>query len=175
FVLMILGLPLFFRVRDPYLAAGGRQSGRRMALVFAICALLTALACEAGYVRDLFDGGPLARMNTVFKLYRVAWLLLALAASSWMEDLLSPSGSAVRLNARPSRGARLRLIVGRALACLVLGTSLVYPVCGSLAWLRGRATEARRLEGATRAALLPGADAEALFRARMPGAAAAAD
>ncbi|HKH16705.1 MAG TPA: DUF2298 domain-containing protein, partial [Solirubrobacteraceae bacterium] len=71
-----------------------------VALLVAVGALLSAtagpavrlvwllvaggVACLLGpellYVRDEFDGGPLYRMNTVFKLGYQAWLLLGLAA-----------------------------------------------------------------------------------------------
>jgi len=133
-------------------------------MALGACGLLTALFCELAYVRDLFAPTPLARMNTVFKLYSFAWLLLALASARWIESLLGPA----------RRTLDFRRWAGRAVVALVLGAALVYPVCGTAAWLRGRAIESERHEGAARAALLPGADAEALFRARFPGDAAAA-
>ena len=52
--------------------------------------------------------------------------------------------------------------------------ALVYPVCGTAAWLRARRNEAAHQEGAAGAALRAGADAEELFRVRLPGDAAAA-
>src|SRR6185295_10363450 len=69
----------------------------------------------------------------------------------------------------------LRRAVGRAALAVVVIPALVYPVLGTAAWLRARQNEARlQPEGPARAALMPGADAEALFRALRPGDAAAA-
>jgi uncharacterized membrane protein len=52
---------------------------------------------EAVYLRDAFDGGPLERMNTIFKFGYQAWLLLAIAAAcvlpwagSWLSRRLWP-------------------------------------------------------------------------------------
>ena len=64
------------RVGDPE-----RLGGEASAFPFICLALAVALlaACEIVYIRD-FYGGPLRRMNTVFKLYYQAWLLIAVAA-----------------------------------------------------------------------------------------------
>ncbi len=164
-LLLCLGGPLLLKaVRDRTGGTEGVRASHRAAMALGACALLTVLFCEVAYVRDLFAATPLARMNTVFKLHRFAWLLLALASSLWIESLLGP--------VRWTFDVRHR--AGRAVVALVLGAALVYPVCGTAAWLRARGNEAGRHEGAARAALLPGADAEALFRARLPGDAAAA-
>ncbi|HYS06195.1 MAG TPA: DUF2298 domain-containing protein [Candidatus Dormibacteraeota bacterium] len=164
-LLLCLGGPLLLRtVRDRPGPGEDDRAAHRAAVAFGACALLTALFCEVAYVRDLFAPTPLARMNTVFKLYRFSWLLLALASSLWIESLLGPVRS--RLD--------VRRWAGRAVVALVVGAALVYPVYGTAAWLRVRRNEAARQEGAARAALLPGADAEALFRARLPGDADAA-
>jgi YYY domain-containing protein len=70
-----------------------RIAGRRP-LAFALGAIclgtLLLAACEVVYIRD-FYGGALRRMNTVFKLYYQAWLLLALGgavAAYWLMRLL---------------------------------------------------------------------------------------
>ncbi|MGH2367531.1 MAG: DUF2298 domain-containing protein, partial [Chloroflexota bacterium] len=61
---------------------GAGLGGRPLAFALgAIClgAILLA-ACEVVYIRD-FYGGALRRMNTVFKFYYQAWLLLAVGGS----------------------------------------------------------------------------------------------
>ena len=58
-----------------------RLGGEASAFPFICLAVAVALlaACEIVYIRD-FYGGSLRRMNTVFKLYYQAWLLIAIAA-----------------------------------------------------------------------------------------------
>ena len=164
-LLLCLGAPLLLKTGHARTGESENvRASRRAAMALGACALLTVLFCEVAYIRDLFATTDLARMNTVFKLHRFAWLLLALASSPWIESLLGP----VRWTFDVRRWA------GRAVVALVLGTAFVYPVFGTAAWLRARGNEAGRHVGAVRVALLPGADAEALFRARLPGDAAAA-
>src|SRR3989454_945325 len=160
---------LAFRGRPGLHEEGEARHGERLALVLAAFALLTALLGEVLYVRDLFEPTPLVRMNTIFKLHRFAWLLLGLASSPLVERLLAPGSPAA------ARLAGLRRGAGPAVVLVVLAGASVYPILGTAAWLRARESEARRQkDGAARAALLPGADAEALFRAISPGDAAAA-
>jgi len=147
---------------------GERLSDRdRLALTLAGAGLLTAIACEVVYVRDLFASTSLYRMNTVFKLYRLAWLLFGVASPSFVFGLLSRQGGACAGRARP--------IAARASVALILAAALVYPVRGTAAWLRARSAEAGRARDvAAAAAQSPGADAEALLRALYPGDAEAA-
>ena len=110
--------------------------------VLSAAGVACLLGPEVLYVRDEFDGGPLFRMNTVFKLDYQAWLLLGLAgigALAWWRTWL------------PRRAARL--LVG-AVAAVALAGALVYPIAGTyarkggfdrsptldgLGWLRDRA------------------------------------
>jgi YYY domain-containing protein len=85
--------------------------------------LFCLLIPEVVYVRDSFDGGPLYRMNTVFKLGYQAWLLLAVA------------GSAVIMWSWAWLGRRARfapLAWGLPLVAL-LALAAVFPVAGTYA------------------------------------------
>ncbi len=117
-------------------------SGLRAVWVLLAAGVACLLGPEVLYVRDEFDGGPLFRMNTVFKLDYQAWFLLGLAgigALAWWRTWL------------PRRAARL--LVG-AVAAVALAGALVYPIAGTyarkggfdrsptldgLGWLRDRA------------------------------------
>ena len=154
-------------------ALRGRRDGERLpardrlALILAGVGLLTAIACEVVYVRDLFAPTSLYRMNTVFKLYRLAWLLLGVASPSFVIRLLARKGGASMGHAGP--------IAARACVAIVLAAALIYPVLGTAAWLRARSAVAGGAGNALAAAAQsPGADAEALFRALYPGDAEAA-
>ena len=128
-------------------------------------------------VRDLFESTPFSRMNTVFKLHRFAWLLLGVASSPPLERLLAARAARGAPAGTPEASRRdlLRRWAGRAALGVVLTGALVYPLFGTAAWLRARKADVlRQSDDPARAALLTGADAEALFRALSPGDAAAA-
>jgi YYY domain-containing protein len=75
-----------------YAAITPRLDGAERTLwLIAACGVTCVLLPELVYVRDAFDGGPLERMNTVFKFGYHAWLFLGLAgtlaffaASAWV-------------------------------------------------------------------------------------------
>jgi uncharacterized membrane protein len=177
-LLAVLALPLLLSRERSGLAGTQRNgTGGGAATVLAVCALVTALMGEVVYVRDLFETTPLVRMNTIFKLHRFAWLLFGLASSPLLERLVAagPGETLPHVAGPVLCPAGLRRAAGRLVLFLVLAASLVYPLLGTAAWLRGRDREARsQTDDRVRAALLPGADAEALFRALSPGDAAAA-
>lgn len=80
-VIGVLALIAVSRLLRPGPERGLRIGGEASAFPFVCLALAFALiaACEVVYIRD-FYGGSLRRMNTVFKLYYQAWLLIAVAA-----------------------------------------------------------------------------------------------
>jgi len=112
----------------------GAPAPQRMVWLLVAGGVACVLGPELLYVRDEFDGGPLYRMNTVFKLYYQAWLLLGLAAIGAL---------AYRSEWLPRRAARVAFgLLGAA----VLAAAAVYPVAGTYARKAGF-TDAPTLDG----------------------------
>ena len=99
----------------------GRQN-HVFVLTLASTAFLLVLGCEFFYVGDLFN----SRMNTVFKLYYQAWLLLALAGGFALYRL------AAALQSREGTKGERRLYLGWAGAvAIVLAGAALYPLGGT--------------------------------------------
>jgi len=64
----------------------------RAPLLLFLGAVIALLMCELVYLKDPY-GDRLYRMNTVFKLYLQAWILLSLAAAWCVRELLQLRGS----------------------------------------------------------------------------------
>jgi uncharacterized membrane protein len=139
----------------------------RLALALALLGALAAGLPEVVYLRDFFSGTDLARMNTVFKLHRIAWAFLGVAA-----PVLSIGPIAQDLRAP---GPVRRAVIGSGLA-LAISFSFAYPVVGTASWLRWRRSVGAAEEARSQTTV-PGAaatGAEGLFRSLLPGDAAAA-
>jgi YYY domain-containing protein len=129
-------------------------SNRATAFLLALGALaaLLVFACEIVYLRDVFGGGALFRMNTVFKLYYQAWLIAGVAAGPALYLLVVAAVRAIKgaLGTTTARAAsdeqmtasRVRLVTWGAVggvalwsAALVtlLAASFVYPVLATSA------------------------------------------
>ena len=103
-------------------AYGSRIPGARYSLV-AVGMVVMAMALAAGV--DMFTvKDDIGRMNTVFKFYLQAWVLLAMA-SAYFLWFLADAGKLSLSNLRAPRGVWMGL-----LAVLVVGV-MIYPVLGT--------------------------------------------
>ncbi len=109
----------------------GRESAAAFTLLLVAMAFYLLVGAELFYVVDSFGGG-LRRMNTVFKVYYQAWLLLALAGAYGLYFLRSHrlgAGPGPGGNAGPGRWAlRLGNCAWVAAVALLLAASSYYPV-----------------------------------------------
>jgi YYY domain-containing protein len=115
-LLALLAVTLFIALRW---LGRGESSSSLFALVLAFTGILLTVGVELFYISDLFAN----RMNTVFKLYYIAWAMLAVASAFGVY--------AVGSMWRGVRGWRRGLGVAwwLVLALLVAG-SLLYPIGG---------------------------------------------
>jgi YYY domain-containing protein len=112
-----------------------RIGGEASAFPFICLAIAMVLlaACEVVYIRD-FYGGALRRMNTVFKLYFQAWLLIAVAAPQlafWSLGTIIDSIGFRQRNGVPFFSGMTPVTAGRALVAwlvVVAGGMAVYPL-----------------------------------------------
>jgi len=107
-------------------AYASEDSERRAPILLLVAASAALLACELVYIKDPY-GEKLYRMNTVFKLYFEAWLLLSIAAPWCWAQLLEPKWLP----------ARARSVVLLTVGALFLA-SCAYPIGITATRLRGR-------------------------------------
>jgi YYY domain-containing protein len=137
FTLILLASLLAAAVGQALRAQG---AARRFALLLAVVGLLLALGPELAWLRDSFG----TRMNTVFKLYSQAWILLGLAGAHGLAAAYR-TGGAPRL-ASAVAGALLLsglLYTGAAVHSVAGGFRSPSPTLDALAYLATAAPEER--------------------------------
>ena len=105
-------------------------------LAMTFTALLLILGCELLFIQDVFK----SRINTVFKLYYQAWLLLGVSGAVGAYWLLSRPKTA--LSKLGSAGRE----VWWAVALVLVAAALLYPLGGVFSRTEGLATKERSLD-----------------------------
>ncbi len=107
------------------------------ALALMTAGYLLIFGAELFFIKDVFN----SRLNTVFKLYYQAWLLLAIAGAH--------GGYWLARRWRPARASAGDLFRGAwaGLAALVVAGSLLYPVGATLSRTAGLTANGRTLDG----------------------------
>ena len=103
--------------------------------LFAIGCLLTYLP-EFVYLRDNFGN----RMNTVFKFYYQSWLLFGIAAAYAIARHLELAARHLRQGGGGRAAVPIPGLVASVLSLLLIIVSLVYPVAGAYAKIKGFGT-----------------------------------
>jgi uncharacterized membrane protein len=103
--------------------------GKAFAGVLLFTALLILLGVEVFYLRDFLGGSSFYRMNTLFKFYIQAWVMLGVAGALLTADLWE--------RAAEWRHGRWAL-AWQVLLVGLIAASLVYPVLGTRTRVRDR-------------------------------------
>ena len=110
--------------------------------LFAIGCLLTYLP-EFAYLRDNFGN----RMNTVFKFYYQSWLLFGIAAAYAIARYLELAARGLGQRGGGQAAVVIPGLVVAVLSLLLIIASLVYPVAGAYAKIKGSGTRVPTLNG----------------------------
>ena len=121
----------------------------RLAAAFALLLMALAfyllLGAELFHIVDSF-GGAWRRMNTVFKFYYQAWLLLGIVASFALYNLWSARPDTLPVNGWLDKGATTLRAVGAGVLALLLAASFYY-TAGALLDRSSASPEGRTLDG----------------------------
>ena len=121
------------------------RPAKAFALLLMALAFYLLLGAELFHIVDSF-GGAWRRMNTVFKFYYQAWLLLGIVASFAMYILWAARPDALPVNAWLEKGATTLRAVGVIVLALLLAASFYY-TAGALLDRSSASAEGRTLDG----------------------------
>jgi YYY domain-containing protein len=120
-------------VRDP----DHSRSPLVPSLVLTSTAMLLVLGAEMFFIQDVFN----SRLNTVFKLYYQAWLLLGVSGAFNLAWVL--------VEWRPAQGSSAAMLKGAlaTVAAAAIAAALLYPLGATLSRTEGLARPHRTLDG----------------------------
>lgn len=137
-IALTLGM-LWQRLTDP---GSSPRTTTFVLCLFAIGCLLTYVP-EFVYLRDNFGN----RMNTVFKFYYQSWLLLGVAAAYAIAKYLEAAVRRMWVDGEGRAAIPLWGFAPSVLSLLLIVASLVYPVAGAYAKIKGFGTREPTLNG----------------------------
>jgi YYY domain-containing protein len=108
--------------------------------ILVLLAFSLILGCELFYVKDMFSGGDLYRMNTVFKFHYQVWILLSIALGPFLKWLMQNQWVNWPLWKR---------IVWGSMAVIVFCISAMYPLLSFSSRLNGTSPDMATMDGAT--------------------------
>ncbi len=108
--------------------------------LLSFLAFSLVLGCELFYVKDMFSGGNLYRMNTMFKFHYQVWIFFSLAIGPFLKWFME--------NEWP-RWAVWKKAIWGALAALLLIFSALYPLLSFVSRLNGTSPDLATMDGAT--------------------------
>jgi len=146
----IIRMPLLLLTPLPFILAGYAAAGiaalpfayfllkkkKNQAELLAICGLAVIILCEFFYLKDNM-GEVYYRMNTVFKFYLPAWILMASSGFAMLAMMLGPYVSDLQINQNLKKGALLFAVAVLLVAPLAIPLEYSYrgATLDGLSWL----------------------------------------
>jgi YYY domain-containing protein len=125
-----------------FVSLAARNDSKEMVFstLLSMLAFALILGCELFYVKDMFSGGNLYRMNTVFKFHYQVWILLSIALGPFLKWIMA--------NQWPSWSLWKKVVWG-SLTVIIFGVAAMYPLLSFSSRLNGTSPDTATMDGAT--------------------------